>query len=82
MKSISNDVTTMNGLCYEVPFGFFEGDTNLPLIYLKGLYENTYSADQFTDPDAAKFNQTIKYGLSMSGMAVKYFGQDVGLLIF
>lgn len=76
MRKLSDDVTTMNGLCYEVPFGFLDGDQFLSPSVTHGLY-NSAANEQFTSPDAAKFNQTIKYGLSSSGMAVKYLGGDV-----
>lgn len=66
----------MNGLCYEVPFGFLDGDVFLKPVIAPGFY-NSLSNEQFTSPDAARFNQTIKYGLSSSGMAVKYFVGDV-----
>lgn len=66
----------MNGLCYEVPFGFLDGDGFLSPELAPGFY-NSLSNEQFTSPDAARFNQTIKYGLSSSGMAVKYFVGEV-----
>ncbi|XP_034309560.2 integrin alpha-9 isoform X4 [Magallana gigas] len=75
-RNLSDDVTTMNGLCYEVPFGFLDGDVFLKPVIAPGFY-NSLSNEQFTSPDAARFNQTIKYGLSSSGMAVKYFVGEV-----
>nr|XP_022304068.1 integrin alpha-2-like isoform X8 [Crassostrea virginica] len=76
MRDISDDTRTMNGLCYEVPFGFLDGDSNLFPILLNGLY-NSATADQFTAPDSGNFNQTIKYGLAASGMSIKYFDKEV-----
>ena len=76
MRDISDDTRTMNGLCYEVPFGFLDGDSNLFPVLLNGLY-NSATADQFTAPDSGNFNQTIKYGLAASGMSIKYLDKEV-----
>ena len=78
MRDINDDTRTMNGICYEVPFGYFDGDRFLNPILLNGLY-NSATADQFTAPDSGNFNQTIKYGLAASGMSIKYFNTDVSI---
>ena len=78
MRDINDDTRTMNGLCYEVPFGFLDGDSRLTPILLFGLYDSA-PADQFTAPDSGNFNQTIKYGVAASGMSVKYYNAEVGI---
>ena len=78
MRNIDDDTRTMNGICYEVPFGFLAGDRFVNPILLFGLYDSA-TADQFTAPDSGNFNQTIKYGLAASGMSVKYYNAEVGV---
>ena len=78
MRDINDDTRTMNGICYEVPYGYLAGDIHVNLILLNGLY-NSDTADQFTAPDSGNFNQTIKYGLAASGMSIKYFNSDVSI---
>ncbi|XP_061186020.1 integrin alpha-4-like isoform X2 [Saccostrea echinata] len=76
--SSDSNVRAMNGLCYEVPFGFLEGDSsglvNPNVLY--GLY-NSAPSDQFTTADQTKFNQTLKYGVSASGLSIKYHKEEV-----
>ncbi|XP_061185861.1 integrin alpha-2-like [Saccostrea echinata] len=72
------NVTAMNGLCYEVPFGVLEGDDSglINPAILNGLY-NSDPSDQFTEYDEAMFNQTIKYGVSASGLSITYNGSEI-----
>ncbi|XP_062613495.1 integrin alpha-9-like isoform X2 [Saccostrea cucullata] len=71
------NVTAMNGLCYEVPLGYLQGDPSglLNPSILIGLY-NSKPSDQFTEAEGTMFNQTIKYGVSASGLSIKYMRKD------
>ncbi|XP_048755606.2 integrin alpha-2-like isoform X2 [Ostrea edulis] len=74
--STDGNVRAMNGLCYEVPFGFLEGDPFTSPVVMNGLF-NSDPTQQFTAVDEAKFNQTLRYGVSASGLSIKYSGEDV-----
>lgn len=76
--STDGNVRAMNGLCYEVPFGFLEGDQFTFPVVMNGLF-NSDPTQQFTAVDEAKFNQTLRYGVSASGLSIKYSGEDVSI---
>lgn len=75
-RNIFDDVIIMNGLCYEVFFGFLDGDGFLSFEFVLGFYNSLFN-EQFISLDVVRFNQIIKYGLFSLGMVVKYFGGDV-----
>ncbi|XP_061185860.1 integrin alpha-8-like [Saccostrea echinata] len=77
-NSFDNNTRAMNGLCYEVTFGFLEEGNSgfLDPEILSGLY-NSDADDQFPVAEGSAANLTIRYGVSSSGLSIKYYEGDV-----